>query len=254
MLHVFVGWDPRENEAYEVCRHSIIRHSSEPVVVTPLKRASLEASGSYWRKHEVRDGQRYDLTDGRPFSTEFSFTRFLVPHVARTNNLHGRVAFVDCDFMFLDDIAFLFDEAEHQDADLCVVKHNYVPAAQRKMDNCVQEPYNRKLWSSLMIFNPWSASALRLTPDFVNSATGATLHQLQWIDDDRIGTLSERWNWIPDVSPTTGATQDEIGAVHWTEGGPCLPGYENVPYAEEYRKELALINASRFSWNHLVQL
>lgn len=258
MLHVFVGYDPREDEAFEVCRHSILKRASEPTVVTKLKRSSLEKSGLYWRKSRVdADGQRWDTTDDSPFSTEFSFSRFLVPYIARSNNVHGWVMFVDCDFMFFDDVAKAFDEAENQNADLCVVKHNYVPASQRKMDNCIQQPYNKKLWSSFMLFNAWSTSCLRLTPEYVNGASGKNLHQLEWIDEDRVGSLGERWNWIPGVSPTTTdpkTTTVDLGAVHWTEGGPCLPGYENVPFADNYRQELALVKAQAYNWKDYIKL
>ena len=257
MLHVFVGYDPREHEAYEVCRHSILRHSNEPTVVTPLKLPSLCASGLYTRQCNWNEDrtQRFDVLDGKPFSTDFSFSRFLVPEIARRNGLTGWVMFVDCDFMFFDGVEWLFDGVEGQEADIAVVKHNYVPAHARKMDNQIQEPYNRKLWSSLMLFNVHSSACRRLTPELVNSASGAYLHGLQWVDDDRIGTLSELWNWIPGVSPTTGNVPNaSVRAVHWTEGGPCLPGYENVLFAPEYAKELALVHASRFSWDKAVKL
>lgn len=257
MLHVFVGYDPREHEAYEVCRSSILRRSQEPVVVTPLKLPSLQASGLYTRKsftNPETPGQRYDTLDKKPFSTDFSFSRFLVPEIARRNSLGPWVMFVDCDFLFYEGIEFLFDSAEAQDADVCVVKHQYIPAAQRKMDDQRQEPYSKKLWSSLMLFKVHSPSCLRLTPYLVNNATGAFLHQFQWADEDRIGTLSERWNHIPRVSPTTGEAYREIAAVHWTEGGPCLPGYANVDYADDYRRELAIVEVSKFNWNNAVRL
>jgi hypothetical protein len=255
MLHVFVGYDPREHEAYEVCRNSLIRYSSEPVVVTPLKLSSLAFNPELYNRTFTKvDGQRFDTRDQKPFSTDFSFSRFLVPEIARRNGLGPWVMFVDCDFLFRADVARLFEEAEVQNCDVAVVQHNYIPAHLRKMDNQIQEPYSRKLWSSLMLFKIHSPACLRLTPQVVNSESGAFLHQFRWIDDDRIGSLSERWNHIPGASPTTGEVYDKVFAVHWTEGGPWFPDYRDVPYADEYNRELALVEASRFSWRNTVHL
>ena len=256
MLNIFIGYDPREHDAYDVCRSSLIRHSSEPVLITPLRQGGLRASGLYWRaSHTNGEGQRIDDVDGTPFSTEFSFSRFLVPELARRNNIHGPVMFVDCDFLFTGDISRLFDSFETQeDKAVGVVKHNYVPVARRKMDNCEQVPYNRKLWSALMLFNPWHPACLKLTPEVVTTSKGSYLHPLQWVDDANIGDLSEEWHWIPDVSPTTGIARPALPAgIHYTEGGPWFDHYKNVEFAQEWTQELALHKAhNTFNWNNLV--
>lgn len=250
MLHVIVGYDPREADAFDVCRHSIIRRSSEPVQVHPLSRSSLEQTGIYQRKHTIsEDGQRIDAVDGTPFSTEFSFTRFLTPYIARTNNLKSTIMFVDCDFLFQDDVAALFECFEMQDGKAVgVVPHNYVPAAKRKMDNCLQVPYSRKLWSALMLFRPWHPACQRLTPEVVNTATGAYLHQLQWVDDSDIAILPEKWHWIPGASPTTADFPTTPSAIHYTEGGPWFDNYREVPFAAEWNREKDHLDATRFSW------
>lgn len=256
MIHVFIGYDPREHDAYEVCRYSLTRRSSEPVHVTPLKQGGLRQSGLYTRKYVVDEvGQRIDLIDEKPFSTEFSFSRFLVPEVARRNKLKEPVVFVDCDFLFLGDIALMVEEALCQGTPLAVVKHNYVPPSRRKMDGCVQDPYNKKLWSALMVMQPWSEACLRLTPDYVNEAKGSTLHQFEWCDTSEIGVLHEKWQWIPTASPTTGVQKPlQLGAVHFTEGMPFMDGYENCEYADDWRRELRHMQASKFDWKNEVQL
>lgn len=255
MLQVFIGYDPREHDAYEVCRHSLIRRSSEPVNVTPLRQASLRASGHYWRAHTMVDGQRIDSVDGTPFSTEFSFSRFLVPDLARRHNLHDPVLFVDCDFLYLGDIAELFDTFENQTGKAVgVVKHNYIPAAKRKMDNCIQVPYNRKLWSAMMLFRPWHPACLKLDANTVNTASGAYLHQLQWVDDSDIADIPEMWHWIPGASPTTSPSlvNPAPKAIHYTEGGPWFADYKDVPFAKEWEDELKHYEATRFSWNTVI--
>jgi hypothetical protein len=47
-LQVFVGWDPREDIAWEVCRHSILsRTDTADVSVTPLIQSELRGRGLY---------------------------------------------------------------------------------------------------------------------------------------------------------------------------------------------------------------
>jgi len=41
-LKIFVGWDSREDIAYQVCKQSILDHASVPVEVIPLKQKYLE--------------------------------------------------------------------------------------------------------------------------------------------------------------------------------------------------------------------
>ncbi len=255
MLNVFIGYDAREHDAYEVCRHSIIRRSSDPVQVTPLKLKGLRQSGLYYRTASINEeGQQIDTIDGKPYSTDFSFSRFLVPEIARRNKVEGPVVFVDCDFLFLGDISLMVEESLCQGTPVAVVKHNFVPANRRKMDNCIQEPYNRKLWSALMVFQPWHEACMRLTPEVVNTHTGAYLHQFQWCDNHEIGSLHEKWQWIPGVSPTTGVLGVPPQVIHYTEGMPFFEGHENTPFADEWWREKRHMDASKFNWAKEIKL
>ena len=69
-LKVFVGYDTREDIAYQVCRHSILTRN-ENVSVTPLKQNELREQGWYHRPVD------------KLASTEFTFTRFLVPELTK---------------------------------------------------------------------------------------------------------------------------------------------------------------------------
>src|SRR4029079_15310290 len=100
MIPVFIGWDPREAIAADVCRFSLLRRSSVPLHVQYLRQPALREIGLYRRERELRDGQGIDRIDGRPFSTEFAFTRFLVPALCQ---FEGWALFVDGDFLFLAD-------------------------------------------------------------------------------------------------------------------------------------------------------
>ena len=41
MIKVFIGYDPREAIAYHVCSNSLIRHSSQPLAISPLALKNL---------------------------------------------------------------------------------------------------------------------------------------------------------------------------------------------------------------------
>ena len=62
-------------------------------------------------------------------STEFTFTRFLVPHLM---NFKGWVLFIDCDIVFLEDVNNLFSLADDRYAVMCV-KHEFNPKPGLKM-------------------------------------------------------------------------------------------------------------------------
>ncbi len=69
-LRVFIGWDRREDEAYQVARHSLLRHASIPVEVFPIKLDEMVAAGFYWRNIDPLA------------TTEFTYSRFLTPALA----------------------------------------------------------------------------------------------------------------------------------------------------------------------------
>jgi hypothetical protein len=91
---ILVGWDSAEDIAYQVCRHSILARASVPVRVTPIKQDELRERGLYGRERDPLA------------STEFTYTRFLVPHLA---GYDGWALFCDCDFLWLADIKGLID-------------------------------------------------------------------------------------------------------------------------------------------------
>ena len=218
-MKVFVGWDSREDIAYQVCKHSIIRRN-ENAEVMPLKQEELKKSGVYTR-------------DADPLSsTEFTFTRFLVPHLA---NYKGWALFVDCDFVFVEDIEKLFNLASKQDYAVMVVQHEYNPTNTVKMDGKTQHVYPRKNWSSLILFNCEHPSNAILTPDIVNKASGAYLHRFQWLKDEEIGCLSPEWNWL--VGWYEEPRHGKPKAIHYTEGGPWFPNYMNCQYGAIWTEE-----------------
>lgn len=229
--HVCVGYDTREHAAWMVCQDSLL---ASPVTVGPLKHRELRASGLFtrpWGMNEI--GQMFDVRDGRPFSTEFSHSRFLTPYLAKATGARWAV-FVDCDFLFLTPIHKLIErlEAEAAGKAVYVVQHKFpIERTALKMDGQVQENYQRKLWSSLMVWDLSVQASAQLTAPDVNHLAGGDMHRLCWLKDEEIGELDVSWNWIP------GLSDPEIipDAVHWSFGGPWFPKYDDEPYSEEWR-------------------
>ena len=63
----------------------------------------------------------------------------------------------------------------------------------------------------------------KLTPDYVNSASGLELHRFHWLGgDDAIGAVGAAWNHLVDVqvSPTSPMLEGGPRLLHWTLGGP----------------------------------
>ena len=100
---VYIGYDPREDVAYEVLKFTIERIAVDNVRVVPIRKDLVERMGIYTRKYDVVDGQSIDRIDGKPFSSDFSFTRFLVPAL---NMYEGWALYMDCD-MFTSPLVVL---------------------------------------------------------------------------------------------------------------------------------------------------
>lgn len=235
-LPIFVGFDTREHDAALVCEHSLRRHSSVPLLIQRLHEPSLRHVGLYTRTWTQDGGQKTDAIDGKPFSTSFSFSRWLVPTLMQHR---GWALFVDCDFMFLGDAAELFAEADPRFA-VQVVKHRMPEVAGVKMDGQAQQPYFRKNWSSAMLLNCGHAANQRLTPAAVNAMSGQWLHGFSWLDDHEIGDISPDWNWLAGVDAPLADGRDPR-AIHHTLGTPDMPGHEAAPYADLWRAELAAV-------------
>jgi len=211
MIRVFIGYDNAERVSASVLAHSIQVNASEPVAIAPVMLSQLKG---------VFDRPRNELQ-----STEFSFSRFLVPWMS---GFEGWAVFMDCDMLVRADIAQLWKLRDERYA-VQVVKHVHVPKEDTKFLGQVQTRYEKKNWSSVMLMN--CAKCRALTPQFVNTATGLELHQFKWLaSDDEIGALPGSWNHL------VGYDAYDAGAalVHFTIGGPWFREYESVEYAGEW--------------------
>ena len=214
MIPVYIGFDTREAIAFSVLAHSIHRHATRPVAITPLMLSQL---GGVFRR------EKHPLQ-----STEFSFTRFLTPYLS---GYSGWSLFTDCDMLVREDIGNLWALRDDRYA-VMVVKHEHVPRETQKFLGMPQSKYGKKNWSSVMLFN--NARCTALTPDYVNTASGLELHQFKWLaSDDEIGALPSRWNHLVDYDPP----RRDAALVHYTLGGPYFPEYAACEYADEWREE-----------------
>lgn len=151
-------------------------------------------------------------------------------------NYKGWALFMDADMIFLSDINKLLALCDDRMAVMCV-KHNYPPRKDEvKMDGRAQRYYQRKNWSSFVLWNCAHPANREITPEKVNFLPGKDLHVFSWLSDEQIGTLPYSYNHISGISPPLpiGARPD---VVHYSDGGPWFDECQNVPYAEWWVEE-----------------
>ncbi len=228
---LWIGFDPREIDAYHVCLRSMIAHSAAP----PERRFALDLEklmkrGVYQRPTARIAGQLHDLISEAPMSTEFAISRFLVPYLARQiGQVDGYALFIDCDTMFRAPIEELFALADPTKA-VQVVKHDYEVAESVKMDGQANQPYRRKNWSSVMLFNLAHPALHNLTIAKINSWAGRNLHGFDWLDDQFLGELPAEWNHLVGVNPP----REDARLVHFTLGVPSMVGYQDCEHSKEW--------------------
>lgn len=230
---IYIGYEPRQAEAYAVTRLSYSR-SSGPIPVRGIKLSTMEDLGLYNRPTERRQGLLYDVISEHPMATEFAISRFLTKYLAGS----GWALFADCDMLKLPDSPSFMDLFFHVDKNfsdkaIVCVKHDHQPTNLTKMDGQVQSRYSRKNWSSFMLFNCDHPANEALTVELINSVPGRDLHRFCWLgeDDSLIGSLDPRWNYL------VGSTKLDVKPynVHFTEGLPNVKEYEDCEYAEDWR-------------------
>ena len=222
MINIFIGYDSKEKVAYNVLSHSIIQNSTKPVAITPIALNHL-------KDDFVRE--RNALS-----STEFSFSRFMIPHLM---NYQGWALFMDCDMLMFEDVSKLWRMRDDSKA-IQVCKHNYTPKEDKKFLGQVQTKYEKKNWSSFMLMN--CKKCTTLTPDYVNKASGLELHQFKWLEGDHlIGDLPLEWNWLVGEYEH----KDDVKNVHYTKGGPWFEEYARCDYSQDWFKNLEECNDRR---------
>ena len=172
-FNIYIGYDRREYIAAEVCKFSIERRMTSHTRVQYL---TLDNALDFKRPRETTQ------------STDFTYTRFMIPYM---ESYGGYSLFVDCDFLFLDDVGELARFIDPKKA-VSVVKHPcYYPNSEIKMDGVRQHQMVRKNWASMIMFNNGHKSNKALSPNYVNTVQpGRNLHQFMWLRNEEIGPIS----------------------------------------------------------------
>lgn len=231
-MMIYIGFDPRESEAFAVARDSIERYTRHvPIfglVLDELRRFGLYTRETTIRIDSVGRRQMWDVPSDAPMATEFANSRFLIGHLAGS----GYALFMDCDVLVRCNLTKLFGicESDPSKAVWCV-KHDYRPVNNFKMDGQRQTRYFRKNWSSVMMWNCDHPANRALTLEQINTLPGRDLHRFCWLQDDDIGELGPEWNHLVGISEPI----DDPKIIHYTNGGPWEYGYERVDYADEWR-------------------
>ncbi len=221
-INVYIGYDSRQdrppkfnkviNPCYQVCKSSILKNSHD-VNVIPLKLNELIDKGIYYR-------------DVDPLaSTEFTYSRFLVPYL---NDFKGIAIFCDSDFLWQCDINDLLEYYNHNNSVMCV-QHDYTPKTDTKMDGVVQTSYPRKNWSSLMMFNCEHKDIRNLSVENINTKEAKYLHRMKWTD--KIGEIPMTYNWLEGDYPNNMHPK----VIHFTNGGPWHETWDG-DYKENWLK------------------
>lgn len=208
---IFINYDKDNIDAYEVCEKSI-----KDFFIKPKK---LEARLIYEFK--------------RDFEEFKSLTRFWLPFIC---NYQGLSLFVDYDFLFLKSPLEIIEEVGDKltQKAVFVVRHpKYVKNNLNDEESIKENIYDRKNWSSLILFNNEHPKNKKLEPEYLNNhKTELDFHQFKWLLDDDIGHLSIKWNVLDNYYYML---EEDIGAVHYTDGGPWFSDYENTMYSQLWK-------------------
>lgn len=212
-MRTWIGFDPREKEAYAVAAKTATAFGCD---VVPIYEQRLRDAGLLTRPLDRR-GLMYDLNSSANQSTEFAISRFFVPILQHS----GWALFADCDVVFLRNPAELLRIANPKKAVMCV-KHINLPVGEpTKMDGQVQTVYARKNWSSVMLINSDHRAHRRLNLATLSQWPGRDLHAFDWLHDSEIGELPAEWNWLVGIQPKPA----NPAIAHFTLGGPWLPNW-----------------------------
>lgn len=206
MIRLFCGFDQREAAGWHAFAQSVIEKTSIPVSLVPL------------RANNQRDG-----------SNHFTYSRFLIPYLC---DFQGFALWMDgADMIVNADLSELWDHREEWYA-VQVAKHQYKTAHALKYVGTEMEAenrdYERKNWSSVILWDCAHFGNRCLTPEFVASHDGAFLHRFAWLADDRIGELSLDWNWLTSEY----GTNVNAKVLHFTAGTPNIHAYRSSAHAQ----------------------
>jgi lipopolysaccharide biosynthesis glycosyltransferase len=213
-MKIFIGYDKQFEKNIRIQIDSIINNSSKDLQISLLNLTDL--NDILYRKRDKLQ------------TTDSAFTRWLVPYLS---DYSGWSLYMDSDMLCRADIFELFSLNDDQYSAM-VVKHKCQYKDNVKFNGNYQTYYDRKNWSSLILFN--NNKCRNLTLDYINTASGLELHQFKWLNDSDIGEIPPEWNHLVGInSPNKNAK-----IVHWTLGGPWFSDYKTTEFSDEWFQKL----------------
>lgn len=211
MINVWLGYDLQFIDNIPKLVESICRHTEDVKI-------------NFLIKDKIKSLTRQNDKDQ---STDSAYTRWMVPFLADYTGWH---LYIDSDTLICDDIKKLWNLRDDSKS-VMVVKHNAKHNQGVKFNGHYQSDYERKNWSSVMLFNAERCKIL--SPELINNTgSGLYLHQFKWLDDSLIGELPNRWNHLVGIDKPN----PYPGIIHWTLGGPWFDKFSNVEHAEKWKE------------------
>lgn len=239
-MKIYIGFDKRERLAWDLAEYSILSRTdprrvkieSLRLTTTPMLKRPIE-----YRTNENGVQQMWCPISNAPMSTAFAVSRFAVPFLQEKG---GLALGMDCDMICLADIKELFALADPQFA-VQVVKHFHWPTEQYHDAGQLQTFYERKNWSSLILWNLDHPGNKRLTVEDLNTWPGRDLHAFKWLKDEEIGALPQEWNYLVGVNDPADLRKQKM--IHYTNGHPAWPGWEPQDTDYIFNEELKRFRA-----------
>lgn len=209
MLPIWIGYDKQFDKNIDILLRSINNNCSIKYKINLLRLENL--SDKLTRERDPLQ------------STDSAFTRWLVPYL---QNYKGWALYMDSDMLVRKDLKNLWDLRDDSKK-VMVVKHKNLHNYTHKFNNNIQTSYPRKNWSSLILFNCSKCQYLSL--EYVNTASGLSLHTFSTVKSTEIGSIPKQWNHLVGINEP-----NDAAIVHWTLGGPWFEEYKNTEYSKEW--------------------
>jgi len=230
-MKIYLGFDADEMVACAVARESIMRQTAD-ADIHRISRLSLGENYTRPTSRRAPTGALWDDLSEAPMSTDHAIARFFVPWLC---DYTGWAIFLDGDILCRRDLAAMMASADPQYAVVCV-QHPPLLAEGAKKDGAVQIAYPRKNWSSVMLFNCGHPANRKLDLVLLNCLPGRDLHRFCWLQEDQIGVLPARWNYLVGVNPG----MEDPAIVHFTTGVPLIAAHAHDPFSDEWYATAAL--------------
>lgn len=235
-LNIYIGYDSTHNNIEEITKFSIEQsikktfsgNESANRFIPEIKYLDYSKIPEYNREYKNQ-------------STAFTYSRFLIPYL---ENYEGFSMFIDDDILFEETPLPMFYYLNPDDAVACIQYPQYEHDSV-KFNGEINIDYPCKLWSSLMIFNNGHEDCKKLTPEVVNTWTGAQLHQFEWTD--KISKIPEHYVFTEGYDNPE--TKWQCAGYHYTRGGPWIDDMDisNIKRLSHYDK----IKLARDNLNNL---